>query len=374
VGQGQSDQQLLRSLSSAAIVLFLLEGFPCQIAQGQTRDVRHCLAIQNVDERVECMEGRAYGSSPDAASQSSAPSRASPGPMSSPSVDCASASTRVERAICGDALLADWDRRMGQLFQQIAGFHPADRATLLAGQRSWIDQRNRTCGSLPEEAFKGCITSLTRARVAELATLANDAGRDTTTSQQPPAFTTSPRGEGDPLPITAPSVSSNSAPSLTPPQQPARASPTAPPQQTSQSVPNSPAQRVDPAQSRMPSEQSGAFGLIFVVLIVLGGIWFFVAFMKRVRRRQQEILQREQFVAQLVARYGDVDAKRILEHEIWLGMTQEQLELSWGNPADKNEDVLKTKIRETWKYGQTGKNRFLRRVILENGVVVRWQQ
>jgi hypothetical protein len=54
-------------------------------------------------------------------------------------------------------------------------------------------------------------------------------------------------------------------------------------------------------------------------------------------------------------------------------MSSEQLIDSWGNPVGIDHDVYKTTTKETWKYGQTGKNRFKDRVYLENGTVVGWK-
>ncbi len=55
-------------------------------------------------------------------------------------------------------------------------------------------------------------------------------------------------------------------------------------------------------------------------------------------------------------------------------MTQEQLLESWGGPVDKDQEIKEATTKETWKYGQTGRNRFSNRVFLENGVVIGWKQ
>lgn len=59
---------------------------------------------------------------------------------------------------------------------------------------------------------------------------------------------------------------------------------------------------------------------------------------------------------------------------IWQGMTEEQLIDSWGKPVAKDHRIYKTKISETFKYNQIGKNRFGSRVRLERGIVVGWEQ
>jgi hypothetical protein len=63
----------------------------------------------------------------------------------------------------------------------------------------------------------------------------------------------------------------------------------------------------------------------------------------------------------------------IIARQVWQGMTDEQLTDSWGNPVDIGREIVRTKIKETWKYGQTGKNRFRNRVYLENGIVIGWK-
>src|ERR1700683_2634784 len=75
----------------------------------------------------------------------------------------------------------------------------------------------------------------------------------------------------------------------------------------------------------------------------------------------------------LIAKYGRDVGLRILSRSIWQGMTSEQLEDSWGSPADIDHTVYKTKTKETWKYNRTGKNRFKDRVFLEGGIVVGWK-
>jgi uncharacterized membrane protein len=75
----------------------------------------------------------------------------------------------------------------------------------------------------------------------------------------------------------------------------------------------------------------------------------------------------------LIKKYGRELGLRILRKNIWQGMTTEQLADALGNPTDIDQEVHKTKKRETWKYGQTGKNRFKVRIHLEEGTVVGWK-
>jgi hypothetical protein len=78
---------------------------------------------------------------------------------------------------------------------------------------------------------------------------------------------------------------------------------------------------------------------------------------------------------QLMQKYGDAKiVDKIMKRMFWQGQTSEQLLDSLGQPLDTDQRVLKTKIKETWKYNNTGKNRFGLRITLENNVVVGWDQ
>jgi len=73
----------------------------------------------------------------------------------------------------------------------------------------------------------------------------------------------------------------------------------------------------------------------------------------------------------LLAKYRDdriVD--RIVANEFWLGQTSEQLRDSLGSPSHVGNQ---TSTGETWKYGETGKNRYALHVNLRNGVVTDWK-
>ncbi len=66
--------------------------------------------------------------------------------------------------------------------------------------------------------------------------------------------------------------------------------------------------------------------------------------------------------------------ERLMEEKFWVGQTKEQLINSLGEPLDVNQKVLKTKVKEVWKYEQTGKNRYGLKITLDDGVVVGWDQ
>lgn len=102
-----------------------------------------------------------------------------------------------------------------------------------------------------------------------------------------------------------------------------------------------------------------------VALIVFGlcALYFLVRFaMKKARR------------ALLMKRYGDAQmVDTIMEGRIARGMTADMVVEVWGEPADLDETVMKTKTKAEMKYDQKGKNRFGTRVYIEDGIVVGWE-
>lgn len=78
-------------------------------------------------------------------------------------------------------------------------------------------------------------------------------------------------------------------------------------------------------------------------------------------------------VRYLMNKYNDQEVvDRIMNGYFWQGQTEEQLIDSIGQPAAKDNKVLKTAVRQVWKYNQRGKNRYGLRVTVENGFVVGW--
>lgn len=74
-------------------------------------------------------------------------------------------------------------------------------------------------------------------------------------------------------------------------------------------------------------------------------------------------------------KYGrNETAERIIKRIIWVGETQEQLVDSLGRPCDIDQNVLKTKMKETWKYFQKSPSRFGMKIKVEDGVVVGWDE
>jgi hypothetical protein len=120
----------------------------------------------------------------------------------------------------------------------------------------------------------------------------------------------------------------------------------------------------------------------FTVGVVVFGAVIGVAYLikvgKEAARAQEEARKtreqaRKAYEQELINRHGPEIAALILAKKIRQGMTSEQVKLSWGQPLDVDQNVLKTKIKETWKYTAAGKNRFANRVFLENDMVVGWK-
>jgi uncharacterized protein len=232
----------------------------------------------------------------------------------------------MERAICGDDELADWDARMGQTYQQAIRTQRDPRA-LQESQRNWIVQRDRACGSSPEITFS-CLLDMTKQRAAALAQFV-------ATATPSPAPTT-------PTPATVPQALNTSP-----------ASSEATPRQAT------PSANTTPTTS---TSSDDSFPKIVLFVLFLGGLYVAVKIANSARRKRL-----------LIAKYGEAVAARIIAREIWQGMTDEQLIESWGRPVEIGSEVMRTKTKQIWKYGQTGKNRFTERVTVENGIVSGWK-
>ncbi|EJE4692662.1 DUF2845 domain-containing protein [Vibrio parahaemolyticus] len=100
------------------------------------------------------------------------------------------------------------------------------------------------------------------------------------------------------------------------------------------------------------------WGVFFIVIIVL-----ISSYLDKKKRER------------LMNKYGDSDlVDKLMAKSIWQGQTEEQLIDSIGKPLDVDQKVLKTKVKETWKYDKSGKNRYNLKVIFENGLVVGWDK
>lgn len=102
--------------------------------------------------------------------------------------------------------------------------------------------------------------------------------------------------------------------------------------------------------------------LVGVVLLIVGTGRVLAA--KRIEERFQF----------LMGKYNHAEiACRIMDNQLWRGQTAEQLVDMRGEHAVRKKEMKKnmTKV-ETWKYEQTGKNRFNVKITLENDIVVSW--
>ena len=105
-------------------------------------------------------------------------------------------------------------------------------------------------------------------------------------------------------------------------------------------------------------------GEFLIIVGVLIGIWWLIYNTLQTRRRKE-----------LMEKYGDEEiVDMIMTKMMWQGQTEGQLLDSLGAPSAVDQNVLKTKTKETWKYHPTGRNRYNLRVIVENGTVVGWKQ
>tara|TARA_B100001564_G_scaffold344733_1_gene342602 strand:+ start:681 stop:1322 length:642 start_codon:yes stop_codon:yes gene_type:complete len=91
----------------------------------------------------------------------------------------------------------------------------------------------------------------------------------------------------------------------------------------------------------------------------------------------RELAEKERLEKELTKKFGKQDALRIIEGEIWLGMTKDMLIASRGEPLDTDETVLKSNTKskffyEPW-FTRQKNMRFKLRIDLENEEVVGWK-
>ena len=85
-------------------------------------------------------------------------------------LDCARATTPIEKAICADPIAAATDESMSKAYDALAGRLVApDKAALLISQRRWLKSRADICSADEGAAETACLTDRTEARRAYLA-------------------------------------------------------------------------------------------------------------------------------------------------------------------------------------------------------------
>lgn len=212
---------------------------------------------------------------------------------------------------------------MGKAYQQALRLSN-DRQSLLENQRSWLTQRDSACGSVPGSTVWSCIAETTKSRTLLLSRAGTPNLSVTPNSQQQSrpgsVVTSTPQGRTE---------------------------------RDADRIPSSTA----------PNASAGDESIPWVPILILIVITVIAFRLVRNFLRQQ----------QLVAKYGEEAAALIMARKVWQGMTAEQLVDSWGSPIDVGREIIRTRTKETWKYGQIGKNRFRNRVYLENGIVIGWK-
>ncbi len=89
-------------------------------------------------------------------------------PPKGPSFACTKATTKVEKAICADEVLAMFDRELADAYSQWRQDY-ADKAAIVRDQAQWLKRRAATCGNRTDEySFVHCLQQATRARVRYL--------------------------------------------------------------------------------------------------------------------------------------------------------------------------------------------------------------
>lgn len=70
--------------------------------------------------------------------------------------------------------------------------------------------------------------------------------------------------------------------------------------------------------------------------------------LKEQRRKINE--RKESFKKEMYRLYGEVDGSRIIGKKVWVGMTEQMAEYSWGKPESINRTTSAYGVREQWVY------------------------
>ena len=290
-------------LAAVGIASLIATSFPAAV---QDRNLARCLSIADVNERIDCLESGGITPTPNISPTPSvrAPKQPQAGPsQAGPNFDCRAANSSIERAICADATLSEWEFRMGQQYHQaLRARKDGDIQSIMEGQRAWVQQRNSSCSGIADTAIWTCLLEMTKQRVAVLAKA----------TEVPPAAQ-------PPLPPQAGSKNQAGPVSSTP--------------SITAATPSPPTiSKPDPS----PPLSSEGTNPLLLILIVLGAVAFAIAIFgnissKRRRAAEDQRLEeeRQQRLAEerqrLVMRYGEHEADLILARKVWQGMTDEQL-------------------------------------------------
>ena len=98
-------------------------------------------------------------------------------------------------------------------------------------------------------------------------------------------------------------------------------------------------------------------------VLIITSAFIFIKIKNRLRR------------SKLLTKYKDeILVNKLMQRKLWQGQTAEQVIDAIGEPKDIDEKVLKTKIKQTWKYFPSGRRRYGLRVTLDDGIVVGWDK
>ncbi len=98
-------------------------------------------------------------------------------------IDCSKAQTAIEQAICSDPVLKKKDEAFaGRYFSVlkilIDGQHQGKKQELLDGQRTYLMEREKTCGALSQPALSSCLQDSMDRRLTELANYDEDSAHE----------------------------------------------------------------------------------------------------------------------------------------------------------------------------------------------------
>ncbi|MFM5537023.1 hypothetical protein ACET8U_06715 [Aeromonas veronii] len=106
--------------------------------------------------------------------------------------------------------------------------------------------------------------------------------------------------------------------------------------------------------------------LVLFIAIIFSFV-FLIAIYKYLNKKQRlEYLRNKYKSEELV--------QNIYHRYFWVGQTSAQLLDSLGKPAAVDNMVMKTKVKDVWKYNKRGANRYALRITIENGFVVGWEK
>lgn len=96
-------------------------------------------------------------------------------------------------------------------------------------------------------------------------------------------------------------------------------------------------------------------------------LFIFIYLYKRNKKQKRLAYLRDKYKNESIV-------QKIYNGNFWVGQTTQQLTDSLGDPEGIDNKLLKTKVKEVWKYNRKGVNRFALKINIENGRVIGWDQ